>query len=315
MFTSDKNFVYEKILAIHDEAIASLASMHIPPYPFQYKKQFDKIFHSVTDSTLRDALKENVSMDDKLESIKKYMELTKAALSAFSESHMNISNVAEKQNELLASFDPYESAIKNESCIRMANGLTQLGDDMAVELKRSQAQIVQLHQQLEEALRDVTTDPLTHLYNHRKYMDDLNEILTDGMDCNLPLLSIMINADKFQTINHTYGHIAGDKVLYFLAQTIKSMAGKGEHVYRYGGDQIAILITPFDEAQAFSIAEKIRTKVEHSHLIYSGKSIELTISIGATMHCIGDDLDSIIERTENNLLISKSNGGNQTHFE
>ncbi len=241
--------------------------------------------------------------------------MTKVALSAFAESHTNISNVAAKQNELLSTFDPYESDTKNDSCIRMADGLTQLGGDMATELQRSQERIEQLHEQLEEALRDVTTDPLTHLYNHRKYMEDLGNLLSQGAESNLPLLSIMINADKFQNINHTYGHIAGDKVLYFLAQTIKSMAGKSNHVYRFGGDQIAILITPFEEEKAFAIAEKIRTKVEHSHLIYSGKSIELTISLGVTMHRMGDDPDSIIERTEKNLLISKTNGGNQTHFE
>lgn len=310
----NKNSVYTKIVAIHDEAMAALASMHVPPYPLQYKKEFDKIFHSITDNTLREALKDNVSMDDKLESITKYIELTKVALNAFAESHANISNVASKQNELLSSFSPYDSN-NNDSCIRMADGLTQLGGDMASELQRSQQRIEQLHEQLDLALRDVTTDPLTHLYNHRKYMEDLGEMIPSGLERNLPLLSIMINADKFQNINHTYGHIAGDKVLYFLAQTIKSMSRPGDQVYRFGGDQIAIIVNRYEQENALSIIEKIRTKVEHSHLIYSGKSIELTVSIGATMHIKGDDMDTLIERTEKNLLISKSNGGNQCHFE
>jgi diguanylate cyclase len=149
---------------------------------------------------------------------------------------------------------------------------------------------------------------------HRKYMEDLADILPNGTSRDLPLLSLMINADMFKEVNEKFGHLAGDKVLYFLAQTIKSMVRSGENVYRYGGDQFAVLVNRCETDKAMGIAEKIRHKVEHSHLIFNGKTIELTISIGATMHRANDDIDGFIRRTGLGLAKGKEAGKNQIIF-
>jgi diguanylate cyclase len=312
---NDNNSVYEKIVAIHDEAMSVLQSMHIPPYPIHYQKQFNRIFDSITDSTLKNALRDDSTIDEKLDSMIKYIELAKAAIDGFADAHGNISQVAAMQCELL---DSYSRTIPRDNthdhCVRMADGLTKLGSDMAAELKKSEVMIEQLHERLDDAMLAVTTDPLTHLLNHRKYMEDLASILPNGTERDLPLLSLMINADKFKEVNATFGHLAGDKVLYFLAQTIKAMVRSGDNVYRYGGDQFAVLVNRCDSDNATGIAEKIRHKVEHSHLIYNGKTIEITISIGATMHHINDDIDSLIKRTTSGLLQSKESGRNQIIF-
>ena len=312
---NDNNTVYDKIVAIHDEAVAALRQMHIPPYPIHYQKQFNRIFDSITDSALKNALSNDANMDDKLDSIAKYIEMTKYAIDSFAHSHGNISSVAVLQNELL---DSYNKTIPRDSthdvCIKMADGLTKLGADMAAELKKSEETILELHERLDDALLAVTTDPLTHLFNHRKYMEDLGNILSNGTDRDLPLLSLMINADDFKEVNETFGHIAGDKVLYFLAQTIKAMVRTGDTVYRYGSDQFAVLVNRCESDHAMGIAEKIRHKVEHSHLIYNGKTIELTVSIGATMHRKNDDIDTLIKRTTQSLVTSKDSGKNQIIF-
>ncbi|HQS65940.1 MAG TPA: GGDEF domain-containing protein [Sulfuricurvum sp.] len=307
--------IYDKIIAIHDEAISVLNTMHIPPYPVHYQKQFNKIFDSITDNTLKNALKNDSSMDEKLDSIIKYIELAKVAIDSFAQSHGNIANVAAMQCELLDSYSrtiPRDNT--HDNCIRMADGLTQLGTDMASELKKSEETISQLHERLDDAMIAVTIDPLTHLLNHRKYMEDLGDLLPNGNDRELPLLSLMINADTFKEINEEFGHIAGDKVLYFLAQTIKAMVRAGDNVYRYANDQFAVLVNRCESDKAYGIAEKIRHKVEHSHLIYNGKTIEVTVSIGATMHIVNDDIDSLIKRTEIGLIKSKESGKNQIIF-
>jgi len=304
----DKNSIYTKIITIHDEALATLREMHIPPYPTHYEKQFNRIFDSLSDFTLKNALNQNSTMDEKINSISKYIELAKIAVETFSQSHANITLVASQQNDLLNS---YNQDKKDNGHVNIINGLMELGTDMTQELKRSEEKIVELNERLDDVLVDVTTDPLTHLLNHRKYMEDLSTMLPNGMDRSLPLLSLIINADDFKKINATFGHTAGDKVLYFLAQTIKGMVRGGDIVYRYGGDQFAVLINRCENDKALSVAEKILHKVEHSHLIYSGQSIELTVSIGATMHRAGDDIDTIIKRTENALSKSKQDGKNR----
>ena len=141
-----------------------------------------------------------------------------------------------------------------------------LGVEMVKELKASEDKITALNKQLDDSLLEVTTDPLTHLLNHRKYMEDLANILPNGNERSLPIVFLMINADDFKKINDTFGHTAGDKVLYFLAQTIKGMVRAGDAVYRYGGDQFAIIVNRCNKEQAMGVAEKILHKVEHSNL-------------------------------------------------
>jgi len=307
---NDTSSIYDKIVAIHDEAIEALRVAHIPPYPTQYQKYFNRIFDALSDTLLKNALSQDSSMDDKINSIAKYIELAKIAVDTFSKSHLAIANVAAQQNDLLLSYN--NSSDKSDgSHVGVIDGLMTLGIEMTQELKKSEEKIAALHERLDDSLLEVSTDPLTHLLNHRKYMEDFTNILTNGKDHALPLLSLMINGDDFKRINESFGHVAGDKVLYFLAQTIKGMVRGGDTVYRYSGDQFAIIVNRCDKEQAMGVAEKILHKVEHSHLIYGGKTIELTISIGATMHLLNDDIDSIIKRTQEALMKSKKDGKNK----
>lgn len=307
--TDNSNSIYDKIVAIHDEAIEALRAAHIPPYPTQYQKQFNRIFDSLSDSLLKNALSHDFSLDDKIASITKYIELAQIAVETFSQSHLAMAHVAGQQNDLLVSYTNSEEK-SDDHHMNLIDGLMALGTQMSEELKKSEDKINELNERLDDTLLEITTDPLTHLLNHRKYMEDFTTILANGKEQPLPLLSLMINGDDFKRINDTFGHIAGDKVLYFLAQTIKGMVRGGDTVYRYSGDQFAVIINRCDKEQAMSVAEKILHKVEHSHLIYGGKTIELTISIGATMHMINDDIDTIIKRTQKALMKSKEDGKN-----
>lgn len=309
----DKSSIYDKIIAIQEEAVVALKQMHVPPYPVHYQKQFNRIFDSLSDNTLKNALDQNSTMDEKIDSMVKYIELAKIAIETFSQMHSDIASVASQQNDLLNTYDRFQNN-NNSGCAHIIDGLARLSTDMTDELKKSKEKINQLNEQIGDALLDVTTDPLTHLLNHHKYMEELEEMLPSGMERTLPLLSLMINADNFKEINAKFGHTAGDKVLYFLAQTIKGMVRSGDLVYRYGGDQFAALINRCEKDKALGIAEKILHKVEHSHLIYSGQTIELTVSIGATMHQSNDTIDTMIKRTEEGLLKSKQAGKNQITF-
>ncbi len=122
----------------------------------------------------------------------------------------------------------------------------------------------------------------------------------------------MIDADDFKILNDQHGHLAGDKVLYFLAQSIKSVIRAGDKVYRYGGEEFSVILNRCDQEQAFAVAEKIRTKIEQSHLIYSGNTIKLTVSIGATLHHEGDTYDEFVGRADDGLYRAKNEGKNTT---
>lgn len=306
----DKDSIYDKIVAIHDEVMEVLKVSHIPPYPTQYQKQFNRTFDSLSDNILKNALNQDCNMDDKINSIAKYIEFAKIAIENFSSSHLAIANVAAQQNDLLVSY--HNSPEKTEgNHVSVIDGLMALGVEMVKELQSSEDKITALNTQLDDSMLEVSTDPLTHLLNHRKYLEDLANILSNGHEHALPIVFLMINGDDFKKINDSFGHTAGDKVLYFLAQTIKGMVRAGDTVYRYSGDQFAIIVNRCNKEQAMGVAEKILHKVEHSNLIYAGKTIELTISIGATIHIPNDDIDSVIKRSQDALIKSKNEGKNR----
>jgi diguanylate cyclase len=146
---------------------------------------------------------------------------------------------------------------------------------------------------------------LTQVGNRKGFLEDLKGTLEAGQHQQLPLVLMMIDADNFKLLNDEYGHLAGDKVLYFLAQSIKSIIRSGDNVYRYGGEEFAVVLNRCDQEQSFAIADKIRSKIEHSHLIYSGRTIHVTVSVGVTTHQHGDTFEELFSRADEALYSAK----------
>ncbi|MGD9971360.1 MAG: GGDEF domain-containing protein [Sulfuricurvum sp.] len=303
----DKN-VYDTIMSIHDETISRLRTLHIPPYPVHYKKHFDDIFNERINETLKKSMDENGKAIQNDHTVTRCFDIASDSINAFSETHTNISEAVETQEILI------ESTLKGDSmfCISMIEELSGVSQKMSNELKKAQEKIKKLNGDLESALSELTTDPLTQITNRKGLSEDLDKVLLAGQQKGLPIVIMMIDADNFKEINDTHGHIAGDKVLYFLAQSMKANIRGGDRVYRYGGEEFLIVLNRCIPEQASVIAEKIRSKIEHSHLIYNGKTIGVTVSIGVTLHHQRDTYDSIIARADDALYLAKEAGKNQT---
>lgn len=296
-----KKTVYDKIFAIHDQTIDVLRSQHIPPYPSHYKRHFDEIFIRQADQALIKKQKEDEALQDNYEELKRYLDLAHRSLQAFVETHSDISHVAELQEQYLS------NAVNDnlERCVTYVEGLSELGKNMSEELKKAQHKIDGLNHELQEAINNLTTDTLTQVGNRKGFIDDLTDTIEAGKSKQLSMVLMMIDADNFKLLNDEYGHVAGDKVLYFLAQSIKSIIRSGDKVYRYGGEEFAVVLNRCELEQAFPIADKIRSKIEHSHLIYAGKTIHVTVSIGVTLHHTGDTMETLIERADDALYRAK----------
>lgn len=300
--------VYDKIFSIHDQTISTLRTLHIAPYPTHYKKYFDEIFIEQADQALLKAQKEDETLTDTQNDLARYLDIAHRSLMTFVESHADISHVAELQSNYISKAT--EEGV--ERCMNFVEGLSELGQNMSTELKKAKNKIEELSTELQNALAQLTTDPLTQIANRKGLIEDLSGIVKAGQNKTLPIVIMMIDADNFKLLNDIHGHLAGDKVLYFLAQSIKSTIRSGDKVYRYGGEEFVVVLNRCEKDQAFSIADKIRSKIEHSHLIYSGKTIQVTISVGVTMHRLNDNYDDFMGRADSALYQAKSEGKNKT---
>jgi diguanylate cyclase (GGDEF)-like protein len=104
-------------------------------------------------------------------------------------------------------------------------------------------------------------DPLTGLYNRRRFAEELDRILRDTSRYNRHGALLMLDLDDFKTINDTQGHAAGDQALRTLSQAILQRVRSTDVVARLGGDEFAVVLSEADEPHALIVAEDIRAAV------------------------------------------------------
>jgi len=304
----DNTHIYQKVLEIHDHTMGLLRSMKIPAYPSQYKKYFDQLFIESADEQLRKD-QENVDqkvLSDSKEDVGKYLDMVENSVATFIESHAGIASVAEEQRQCLDKA-PSDSI---EKFVTFIEELTALNRNMSDELDRAQSKINTLTEELYEARSGLTTDLLTKVGNRQGFSEDIESIIEAGTNKKLSLVLMMIDVDNFKFLNDEHGYVAGDKVLYFIAQTIKGMIRTADNVYRYGGEEFAVIMNRCDVTQAEAMADKIRLKIAQSNLLYAGKSVHVTISVGVTTHQQGDTLESLIGRADKALYCAKKSNKN-----
>jgi diguanylate cyclase (GGDEF)-like protein len=105
------------------------------------------------------------------------------------------------------------------------------------------------------------TDAMTGLYNYRYFRTLLQQEIKRAARYKRPLSMVMIDIDFFKHYNDTNGHIMGDKVLYMAASLIKSICRDTDYVFRYGGEEFAVLLPETTVNEAYEIAERVRKMI------------------------------------------------------
>jgi diguanylate cyclase (GGDEF)-like protein len=128
--------------------------------------------------------------------------------------------------------------------------------------------------------RIVTTDGLTGAYNKRYLLDALERELHRLQRDTAPVTLMLLDLDKFKSINDTYGHLAGDAVLVEFARRAQAELRGGEIFARYGGEEFAVLAPRTTVAAACQVAERVRAAVAAAPILFESQAIPLTTSIG-----------------------------------
>ncbi len=156
------------------------------------------------------------------------------------------------------------------------------------------------------------TDGLTGLFNRRYFEHNLEREFLRAKRYKNNLSMAMLDIDFFKSVNDTYGHQYGDYVLKEVANLLKNSFRKTDMLYRYGGEELAIIMPETSLENAVIPAERLREKISRYEFIYNGIKTKLTVSLGvSSMNLNMDSQKDIVKFSDNALYNAKNSGRNK----
>jgi diguanylate cyclase (GGDEF)-like protein/putative nucleotidyltransferase with HDIG domain/PAS domain S-box-containing protein len=181
------------------------------------------------------------------------------------------------------------------------------------EIVRDLARAGKKPQEFRELRMAATRDALTSVANRGELETQLKLYFRELLKSNntTSFCVIFVDVDHFKSVNDTFGHATGDKVLIELARLMQHEMYSGELVGRYGGEEFVILCPDSDLSTAFNRAERLRNAVMRM-VLPELKGRQLTVSQGVAQYVVSDTTESLLHRADLALFQAKHRGRNQT---
>jgi diguanylate cyclase (GGDEF)-like protein len=155
-------------------------------------------------------------------------------------------------------------------------------------------------------------DPLTGVSNRRAFLERGEKLLRRSRFDRRPAALLLMDLDKFKTINDTGGHHAGDQVLIAFCGVAVAAIRPGDLFGRLGGEEFACLLPGSPLEGGLDVAERIRRNFEATSLKTGGDTLSATVSIGVAISADqNQDLAALLMEADRALYRAKANGRNR----
>lgn len=161
-----------------------------------------------------------------------------------------------------------------------------------------------------EAQMAALTDSITSLGNRRLMDQEIAREICRARRHGNAFSIILCDLDHFKQVNDTYGHVNGDKILAKTAQVMHASVRTSDACYRYGGEELAVLLPNTALDDACVVAERIRAAIETSPLHTPDGDIFVTMSAGVSTFVAEDTAASLLQRADSALYLAKRQGRN-----
>lgn len=215
-------------------------------------------------------------------------------------------DVATRLDSIVGAMDSHRHA---EQARQVA--LQQQLDLLGARVREMEESAARVEQRVAEQRRMALIDSLTQLPNRLAYDERMQQEFERWQRYQRPLAVAICDADNFKSINDSYGHLAGDKVLRILAATLRNRLRKTDFVARYGGEEFVVLMPETDGAQALQALEALRQAVAECPFHFREEPVSITLSIGIASFRAGDLPDAVFERADAALYRAKQAGRNR----
>jgi len=164
----------------------------------------------------------------------------------------------------------------------------------------------------QEAQYLAVTDPLTTLYNRRYFFQIAAREFERAVRHGYNISILMVDIDRFKSVNDTYGHQIGDDVLRKVALACRESVREIDILARYGGEEFIVMLPDTGLEGALHVAQRLHQRVCNMPVRANGYEIRITVSVGAaSLNKGADSLDALIGQADKALYHAKQNGRNQ----
>ncbi len=147
-------------------------------------------------------------------------------------------------------------------------------------------------------------DGLTGLFNFRYFKEMLQREIEKSKRYGHPFSLIMLDIDDFKKFNDNFGHLEGDRILKKFSQLISDSVRKIDMVFRYGGEEIFVILPELPKSRAKKVAERLKLLVR--------ENLPITVSVGISgFPEDGEDVESLIKKADLNMYEDKKISKNQ----
>lgn len=173
-----------------------------------------------------------------------------------------------------------------------------------------------LRRQRDEMKRLAQTDPLTGLPNRRAALECLESCIAAARKTGAPLTVAFLDLDHFKRINDLHGHDCGDRVLRYVAHTLRGAFRSDDHVARIGGEEFLVILPGADPEHARIRIETLRTMLSGTAVVLDVTGLTVTLSAGiSAMRADDADGAALLQRADTAMYAAKHAGRNRTELE
>ena len=161
-----------------------------------------------------------------------------------------------------------------------------------------------------------SVDSLTGLWNRSRTLHFLIEEVARANRYGTPFSVVLIDIDHFKSVNDTYGHLVGDRLLTSVAGIVGSILREGDVLIRYGGEEFLAVLPAAAGEDIRAIGERVRRAVEESSVAEGSQTIRVTVSVGGAafpnQNVEGEQ--SLVELADEALYAAKQSGRNRVQI-
>ena len=182
-------------------------------------------------------------------------------------------------------------------------------DELTADLRAKYQELAKSNENLKNlAIRD----RMTNLFNHAEFEENLARQITIYRRNQEPFSLVLGDLDDFKQVNDTYGHLVGDRVIRNTADTlVRLLRAEIDSVYRYGGEEFAILMRNTPESIGTMVMDRFRAKLEVSAVQANGTDLNTTMSIGVGGFNPQWQMEELIAKVDQALYCAKRAGKNK----